>query len=145
MRDMNESSFDFASLDIAAAADKGAELQVRDPISGQPLEANGQPVIIQLAGEDSDAYRRAERGAINRRLEGRQRGKVTAEDLEAETISSLAAVTLGWSNVRLDGQELLFNQANARALYRRFRWLREQVNEFVATRANFLPRPSTDS
>ena len=142
---MNESDFDFASLDIAAAADRGAELHVRDPISGQPLEVNGASVTIRLAGEDSGAYRHHERAAINRRLENRQRNKVTAESLETDTINALAAVTLGWSNIGLDGQDLPFNQANARTLYRRFHWLREQVNEFVATRANFLPKLSTNS
>jgi len=46
---------------------------------------------------------------------------ITPEELEQNTIEILAACTVGWSGVVVDGKEIPFNKDNAKMLYTRFR------------------------
>ena len=62
-------------------------------------------------------------------------------EIENDTIELLAAVTAGWrGDFVLDGTPLPYTEHNAQQLYRRFAWIREQVDQAVGNRANFLPR-----
>lgn len=115
---------------------EGAEMAVRHPATNAPVEG----MSITLLGMDSERALRAQRAATNRRLkQGVQRMKLTAEELEADGLELLAALTVAWKGVELDGKELPCTAENARMLYGKFRWLREQVDEFTGDRANFLP------
>jgi len=58
---------------------------------------------------------------------------------------SYAACTVAWVNVIVDGAELPCTRENALALYQRFRWLANQIAEFMQDRANFLPSAGTAS
>jgi hypothetical protein len=89
----------------------------------------------------SERARQAERSAIYRRLKagGRRGGAVlTAEDLDSDSLETLAACTLGWSGFVLNGQEPECTPENARRLYEQMPWLREQAQEFISERSNFL-------
>lgn len=131
--------FDLAQFDVTAAANNGATLQLRHPATGKKLEdAEGAPITITLAGSDSDAYRKAQRQITNRRLaETKKRGglKLTSEELEEEALDILVACTLAWSsNLVIDGEV----PSNARKIYQRLPWAKEQADEFIADRAAFL-------
>ena len=129
-------AFDLSSLDISKVADDGAWFTPRHPISGEAL-----PIKIKLAGRDSKIYKDAERAFTDKRLRSlSQRGNVQAmraHELEEQALDLLVSVTLDWENVALDGNVLSCTKSNAKALYQRLDWLREQADEFVGTRENF--------
>ncbi|MFO1126374.1 MAG: hypothetical protein U1E25_14595 [Methylocystis sp.] len=140
--------FDLASLDTTPAAEAGAEMKVLHPTSGAVLsQEDGQPIVITLVGEDSERFRRASRASLDRRLKRQSAGvsaPPSAEELENNAIETLVACTIGWSGIALDGKTLDCTPENARMIYKRLRWLREQVDAFINDRANFLkPSPST--
>jgi hypothetical protein len=66
--------------------------------------------------------------------------KITPEEIEAEAIDVLVALTASWYLVDYHTGEVIdteFNQADARKLYSQVIWLREQLEESAADRANF--------
>ena len=128
--------FDFSSRDVAAKAEEGAELEVLDPVTS---EAVG--VYITLAGADSSVHRKASVNISKRRLNGRKgfrnRG-FDPEKMEAENIEVLAACTLSWKGVIVDGAPLPCSRDNAIKMFTRFPWLREQVEQFIGDRSEYL-------
>lgn len=130
---------DLGSLDTRAASEEGAVMAVVHPVTGQPLtQEDGAAVTITLAGMDGDRFRKAQRAATDRRLKSPRRANVTAEDIERDGIETLAACTLAWTGLVLDGETLDCTVPNARKAYQRLPWLREQVDAFIGDRANFL-------
>lgn len=129
--------FDLSKLDTVAAAEQGARLELRHPVTDEPLGA-----VLILAGTDSKAYRRHEAAVSNRFIDRMAKGKrgkgKSAEEQEREAIEGIAACTLGWTGVGLDGEELPFTADNAHKLYARFPWAREQAREFILDRENYL-------
>jgi hypothetical protein len=132
-------TFDLASLDTSAGAEAGFELQLLHPATRAPL-----PLYIRLLGMDGETYRRRQSDLERRRVEGMQRRaqqRIGMAEIENDTIELLAAVTAGWrGDFVLDGTPLPYTEHNAQQLYRRFAWIREQVDQAVGNRANFLPR-----
>lgn len=130
----------FAAL--AVQADAPARMTILHPVTGEPLvDADGSPAWIDVHSADSAAAQKHHRAVQNRRLQSRAR-KITAEELEAEGIDLLAALTAGWRLLGLDGTPLDIpcNRQNAAELYAEpsAAWIREQVNAFAADRGNFL-------
>jgi hypothetical protein len=125
--------FDLSTLDIAAKAEEGAELSLVHPVTGEELG-----VYLRIAGKDSEIHLRAIRQLADKRSKKHLRNKLTAEDVERDSMEIRARVTLSWRGVVLDGEELPCNRENALALYRRFPWIVEQVDEFVYDRGNYL-------
>lgn len=127
---------DLAALDTSEVANEGVPMPVHGP-DGQPvLQEDGSPVTITLLGDDSDELVKFDRQLVNRNLRGGQ--QITAELAEAKEINRLARATVGWDGVVLDGEVLNFSEENAKKLYKRFRWLRQQVRVFVSERVNFM-------
>lgn len=124
-------TFDLASLDTAGACDKGAELELRHPVTSE-----GLGVFITLAGVDSAAFAKAQRDCQNARI--RNQRPVTIQDIEKENLHTLAACTIGWRGLEEGGKAVAFSHAAAVDLYGRFPWIREQVNAFIGNRGNFL-------
>ena len=142
---------DLANVDTIVAADEGAELQLRSPVDDAVLrdEKTGEPVTVNLVGSDSKEYMKITHQIQNRRLGKRlgrgSRVKTTAEEIEADALELLVTSTKTWKHIILDGAELPCTPDNARKLYQRFPWIREQVDEFIADRTNFLGESSTTS
>jgi hypothetical protein len=135
---------DLASLEPKA----GATITLRHPVTGEPVtdESDGKPVTIDIVGIDSPQFQARRRSIANKRLttSGNRRAKLTAEDIEDEGIATLAACVTGWSaNLEFDGKPLDFSRSNARLLLTRLVWVREQLDEAMADRANFLPASPT--
>lgn len=126
---------DFANLDTADLANEGAVMPVHGP-DGQPVTNDDAPVTLTLLGDDSDALVKFDRITTNAHLRGSQ--TITAELAEAKQINRLARACVGWSGVILDGAPLQHSEENARILFKRFRWLRQQAAMFISDRANFL-------
>ncbi len=129
-------AFDFATRDVAAKAEAGAELDVLDPVTGESVG-----VTITLAGADSAVHRKATATISKRRMasmKGFRNKGFDPEKLDAESVEVLAACTLGWRGVVVDGAPLPCSRDNAIMLYTRFPWLREQVDQFVSDRSAYL-------
>lgn len=147
------------SLQTAASSNEGRKLAVLHPEDKVPLfagEGEGKvPVTITLQGRDSDTYIRAERS--NRELAFDQmtrKGKFKAAEQDHRNDALLAACTTTWTGIPkgwIDGTDdetpVEFSRESALALYANpgVKWLREQVDEFVGERANFLPSSPTGS
>lgn len=127
---------DFANLDTADLANEGAVMPVHGP-DGQPVtQDDGAPVTMTLLGDDSDLLTKFDRITTNAHLRGSQ--AITAELAETKQINRMARACVGWNGVILDGNPLEFSEENARLLFKRFRWLRQQAAMFISDRANFL-------
>lgn len=132
---------DLTHLDTRKGAEQGFELALTHPETGARLGAT-----MLLLGADAEEYQRQVRAFQKKRTQQflRQRKyTLSPEEAEEEAIELLVVATLGWKDVVVDGKPLEFNHDNARMLYTRFPWLREQVQEAVTDRANFLPRSAS--
>ena len=116
---------------------------VRHPVTNENTD-----IEIFLVGLDSPVaaaeVQRKTQERLNRGL-SRGRVRVSVEELEHDQIALLVKCTKGWQNVELNGQPLSHSDANAATIYREYRWLREQVDEFLSERANFLGNSSPNS
>lgn len=138
---------DLGSLDVATRANEGIDYHVLHPVTRQPMYhkenegAEPLPMTVRILGEQSEAFQKAQRVITNRRLAARGRGKVSAEEIEAESLETLCKCIIGWSNIFLSGKKLEFSYANALQLMgdRRFAWLRKQIDEAIGDESNFLP------
>lgn len=126
---------DFANLDMKAAAEIGAELHVKHPVSGEPLyDKDGTPVTIRLVGKYSAAFRKASK-TIAKKYIGKK--DIDLDAAESNAAFMLASATVGWSNFTENGEPIPFSIEAARKLYLDHAWLRDQVDEFVGNEANF--------
>lgn len=143
---------DIFDLDLTGAAEDGAELIVKHPISGEDftyLAEDGtlKPVKIVLKGNDSKAFR--DRIDYFSRKSGRNDKKVyTIAEIEDRSSDLLAAVTVSWEGITwpIDGvkQNLPCTRENAKMLYKERPWLRHQVDEFVSETENFFKNNSSN-
>jgi hypothetical protein len=115
-----------------------AVMAVRHPETGVPLlDKDGNPVTITLSGRDSAAYEKAEREAIDRRL-----STDGAPDPVIVAAEFMAKCTTGWSGIVFETKDIPFDFERAVSLYKRMKWLRDQIDAFVATRRNFTKASS---
>ena len=121
---------DFGTFDLAAQAASGYPYHVRDPL-GVPMEYDGQPSIITLAGSDSAIYKNGQRDLARNNTD-------TSLDRDALAIEMLVICTLGWRGIIWNGEPLGFTSENARMLYSKHEWLREDCAGVILDRANFL-------
>ncbi|WP_297803401.1 hypothetical protein [uncultured Brevundimonas sp.] len=128
---------DFAQLDTCKLADDGVQHHIVGP-DGAPLYTDDKPVTLTLLGADSAKLTAISNQHANAILRNRNQMQVTAELAMTNEIKRLAAATVGWDGIVLEGEPLPFSEDNAAMLYRRFPWLRDQVRTFIDDRANFL-------
>lgn len=130
---------DLSALDTSELANLGAILELRDPAGNPVLQDDGSPVTLTLLGEDSEVVTKINNHNANQYLRGASGSgqTVTVEMSRTNEINKFAAATTGWSGVVVDGEALKFSAEAAKALYRRFPWIRDQVRVFVGDRANF--------
>jgi hypothetical protein len=132
-------------MDLSAfekAAEEGSLLSLKDPAGKALLQDNGNPVTIMLAGTESPRWTKAMDNLQNRLMASKE--KRDAHDLRNDRASLLAAVTLDWDGIVVDGKPLQYTPAEAKKLYIRFKWLADQVDSFIAAKENFLPASSAD-
>lgn len=131
---------DLSAFDTSDLANAGAVLELRDPTGNPVLQDDGKPVTITLLGEDSDVVTQASNRNANQFLRGTAAGgqAVTAEMSKTNEINKFASATVSWNGIVVDGEALKFSADAAKALYRRFPWIRDQVRIFIADRANFM-------
>ena len=122
------------------AADVGVDMTIRNPATGLPMDGE----TITLLGRDSKVYRdhvaRRERALLDHVNNTRKAPKLSHDQIKHQAIEDLVILTTGWNLTSEDGQPLPFSKEAARDIYaaHEMAWLREQVEEFVGDRANFL-------
>lgn len=141
---------DFSKYDgIAEKAEEGVPMHLRDPAGEPQFEADGTtPVTITLRGRDSRLVRETLQKMAKMSLRQQAAGLATDEVTAAErnAVEVLAAATVAWSDsITLEGKPLPCTVENARLLYSRYRWLREQVEAFASNRVHFMGNSSRGS
>lgn len=130
------------SIDLGQfeAGTEGEWLELLHPVTGQPIEdEDGEKLRVELVGKDSKQYRKAQRTITERRLKSRSKAnRFDADALEQEAVDILVACTIGWEGFAEGGEELEFKPANVRKVYTTHLWIKEQVDEFVDDRGNFM-------
>ena len=144
---------DLLAFDLPGAADRGAWLELVNPITQEVIGADdGEPARIHLKGADSMAYEEAVAHTVamqGRRPQRRRQNPTVGEILEAAQENNqaqaeqLAKITIGWENIGYGVDDkgkpatLPFSHENAVRLYTEQRWVREQAIAFFSDRANF--------
>jgi len=123
---------------------EGTDMQILHPATGEPLweertdEETGKvssiPVTLQLVGQDSDIYKKISNRITNKRVKMKA-GRLTAERMDSDTAEIIEGCTVGWSsNLVLSGAA----PANAKEIYQGRKWLRDQAEQHIHDRANYL-------
>ena len=119
-------------------ADDGAVLNIVHPESEEVIAG----MTITLLGQDSKVYRKIQlakqQTALNRISKGKKAVDFDAEKLAEDSIDDLVKLTVSWTGFTLDGDKLDCTPDNVRTVYGEWVWIKEQVAEFVAERANFF-------
>jgi hypothetical protein len=109
------------------------------PVDGTSLYSDdGEPISITIHSADSDKFRSVMRQFGNKRLNEKKNKKQRMEELEEVSARILAKVTVSWENIVEEGKEITCTEENAFRLYMDYSWIREQLDEFVNDRSNFL-------
>lgn len=115
------------------AHEEGAECRILSPIDNKPTD-----FYIKVLGVDSMAFQKAQRklrnDAVKALSEDREIG--VEEEIRLE-IENLAAITIGWRGLEVDGKDKPFTLENCIDIYTRAPNIRSQVDRFVSNRANF--------
>lgn len=127
---------DLSKLDLTKSANEGAWITLKHPASGEELTAK-----IKVAGKDSTKYNQITDDFRRKALDEMKSVKTITQRIEmAEEHANqlLAECTLDWKDIVLDGVNLEFTKENVSMVYKRFFWIKEQVDLAIADRANFL-------
>jgi glutamine amidotransferase-like uncharacterized protein len=126
-------AFDLNDLDIISRADVGAECVIKNPVTGEDT-----PAYLMLAGADSLVYKHAQHRIANARINRKSTARITIEEIEAEQIGVLVECTIGWDGMVMGGVEMPFDRATVRRMYEKFPTVREQAEQFISDRGNYL-------
>ena len=134
----NTSGFNFFA-EAKQVREAVEEVHINSLETGEPVYfGDDQPVTISVYSKDSPANQAASLAVTNRRIKGRST-TVTAEQLLSEGIEILAKTTVSWQGISGDdGEPLECTFANAKRLYTQAPDVKEQIESFIAERANFL-------
>lgn len=132
---------------LALATEQPRRMTIRHPATAEPLrDASGAEAYLDLLALTSAAAQKARNALQQKRIEQRVR-RVTAEEVQAEAMTVLAAVTKGWHLVGLDGEpiDVPCTEAAALELYTTpgMAFIVEQATAFADAAGNFLPGSST--
>lgn len=154
-------AFDLSALDTIEAANKGAEIELKHPVTKE-----GVGIFVTILGKDSETFRSYVKEETNARIRknamATRRGKEidipTAEEAEERATDLLIICILGWRQelrkksedgktvevvknkptITFKGQELAHNVQNARLLLTGLPWFRLQIDEAIGDIENFI-------
>lgn len=130
---------DLSDLNFNEGANQGSFMQLVDPRTQVPLTTEeGQKIGITFLGYDSDLARKIRRKMMNDGLNRKRGLKVTAEEVESRSIDQLASLAMSWENITENGEPLEFSKDELIRLLGKYEWIRDQADEFVGDRSNFL-------
>jgi len=143
------SKIDLGDMDTVAGANGGFDVELYHPATNADIG-----IIITVLGKDSDEFQKVTRQQNKKRIDklsksGFRSGKVappSQDQMDADGLELLASCTIGWRAVEeesfgtllLDGEEIPFSTENAKKIYSRFPWIKEQIDIAIGDRANFI-------
>lgn len=134
---------DLSELDTTAACDKGAEMELKHPVTDEPLGA-----FISILGSDSKAFqdymeRIGNEARRKQFIADKSRRPIAQESIansKAEATALLVAMTTGWRGVEYRGNPVFpFTVENATKLYNEQLWIKRQVDGWIVDLGNFMP------
>ncbi|TDK38598.1 hypothetical protein E2F50_00080 [Rhizobium deserti] len=121
-------------LSNVADQDRGRELVIVDPWTGQPAG-----IKFRIAGPDSEVQHRARIEMMDELAElARPDGTVSADDRERARLNCLAKCCL-LMEIEEDGKPLPMTQKNVLRVLKAGVWIQAQVDAFAGDRSNFKP------
>lgn len=137
---------DLKNFDTAASANKPASLQLRNPSTDEPLMYTPQgsptekPVTISLYGKDSKVYTEKQKLLAGAQIKQsmNRRNRMSVDQMLAGGLDLLVAATAGWDGIIENNTPVVFSPDEARRIYTTYPWIKEQVDEFISDRGNFL-------
>jgi hypothetical protein len=133
------------ALATLAPKETGATVAILHPVTR--LETG---ITVTVLGTDSDVCKKVQRKQLNRRLELQTKSRsnkfsMTAEELEKEALDVLVACVVGWHTGERpeiemnEGEWLPCTPDNVKRVLTELPWLKEQLDQEIGDRANFLP------
>lgn len=131
-------NIDLSSIDTVKGANGGFAVPICHPGTSEELG-----IAITVLGKDSDEFQKISRQQSKKRMDRMSKGgfrnqAISPEEIEQDSLNLLAACTKSWTGVVLEGQPLPCTKENAIMLYERFPWIKEQVDQAIGDRANFI-------
>jgi hypothetical protein len=122
-----------------------AKLEMNDTFNVEIVLPDGSPtdLVIEVCGIDSPLFKKCSLQRQNKSLQGMKRGKqkvMSAEELEQRDYDTIVSCTVGWSGFERGDKAIEFNTENVEAIYREHGFIKDQVNEAIADRVNFMKR-----
>lgn len=127
-------AFDLSAFDgLTAAQEEGIDVTINGP-DGTPLSP---PVVITIAGPDSERQKAAQRKQADIRLRRRQR-TMSAKEAEEAGLDILAASIIAWTPFKVGGKVLELTKDNAKMVLQRYPFIQEQLDLAAGDRAGFI-------
>lgn len=131
---------DLSNLQTAKHADAGADLVLVHPITGEALtdDAKKAPTIT-IKGTDSETFRKLKFDKMKKiRALGDKVEDADFETIDKDAIDEIIAMTVGFKNIELDGEQIKFTKESAHELYTSCPWVVDQIRAFIVDRSNFI-------
>ncbi len=130
---------DLSTLDVVSASNQGATLELIHPVTEEKIvDDDGNVMSITVLGTDSQTYRDILKARTRQRLNQKKQSKIDLDEAEHKGLELLARCTMGWANIYDEGEKVPFSFEAALNLYKKYPWIKEQVDNFMADRSNFL-------
>lgn len=125
---------DLKEFETKRLSNEGVEIELKSLKTGK-----GTGAFIKVHGMDSDAFDAAKLESARELTEFVEAGNtVTPEFRSGMTSRMLAACTISWRGIDVNGSEFPFTPANAVHLYTEYPSIREQINLAIGDRGNFV-------
>ena len=145
---MDISQFDSIKTQVSELQVEGPDDELLTYDTGEK-DDEGKPlhkiVTISLVSSDSSEYTREYKAQVTETISkvAKRAGKggkfkVTGDSVDADKLELAIACTKGWVGFESNGKDLEFNPKNCRMLYTRLPFVREQVEQYLNDRGNFL-------
>ena len=122
---------EIGEIETRAAHESGADITIRYPDTLKPSD-----LVITVQGVDSSSWREASKKSQRELISIISRGE-SIESTDSFELDALVSCTLGWKGLTKDGKAYKFSAKRCRALYENAPNIRDQVDKFIGTRANF--------
>lgn len=127
---------DISALGTKTAAEKGAEMQLLEPFTGQPTGA-----VLMVLGFDSDTAKSASRDFSRMAMRDTKNKQNPDEVLARRRIFMAERVITGGHSFVYKGKELVIPSDEFREVLNNpdFEWIASQVERFGTSRGNYTP------
>jgi len=124
---------DLSNFDLKANADRGFDVEVKNPIDGTDTD-----IIVSVVGSDSARYRNANIAAmvevpLDEGMPIQEKAAVVTKRFSLV----LAACVTGWAGIEIDGKEIEYSPTSALEVLGQYDWIADQLSEKIKNRENF--------